>query len=88
MEKVTNKFNVDLVIGDKLLITSEKLGNKMLANVEKDEIITITGFSDDGKILYHNNSLALPVNSDIYIKIIWNIQNGVTSCYFIFVELI
>jgi len=70
MEKVTNKFNVDLVIGDKLLITSDKLGNKMLANVEKDEIITITGFSNDGKILYHNNSLALPVNSDIYIKII------------------
>jgi hypothetical protein len=70
MEKVTNKFNVELVIGDKLLIISDKLGNKMLANVDKDEIITITGFSDDGKILYHNNSLALPVNSDIYIKII------------------
>jgi len=70
MERVTNKFNVDLEIGDKLLIVSDKLGNKMLANVDKDEIITITGFSDDGKILYHNNSLALPVNSDIYIKII------------------
>ncbi len=70
MEKVTNKFNVDLVIGDKLLITSDKLGNKVFANVEKDEIITITGFSNDGKILYHNNTLALPVNSDIYIKII------------------
>jgi hypothetical protein len=70
MEKVTNKFNVDLIIGDKLLITSEKLGNKMLANVEKDEIIIITGFSDDGKILYHNNTLALPVNSDIYTKIV------------------
>ncbi len=70
MEKVTNKFNVELVIGDKLLIISDKLGNKMLVNVDKDEIITITGFSDDGKILYHNNSLALPVNSDIYIKII------------------
>jgi hypothetical protein len=69
MEKVTNKFNVDLVIGDKLLIISDKLGNKMLANVDKDEIITITGFSDDGKILYHNNSLALPVDSDIFVKL-------------------
>jgi hypothetical protein len=68
MEKVTNKFNVDLVIGDKLLIISDKLGNK-IANVDKDEIITITGFSDDGKILYHNNSLALPVNSNVYKKL-------------------
>ena len=73
MKKVTNKSNVDLLIGDKLLITSDKLGNKMLANVEKDEIITITGFSDDGNILYHNNSLALPVNSDIYTKIVCSI---------------
>ncbi len=69
MEKVTNKFNVDLVIGDKLLIITDKLGAKMLANVEKDEIIIITGFSDDGKILYHNNSLALPVNSNVYKKL-------------------
>ena len=69
MEKVTNKFNVDLEIGDKLLIVYDKLGNKMLANVDKDEIITITGFSDDGKILYHNNSLALPVNSNVYKKL-------------------
>jgi hypothetical protein len=69
MERVTNKFNVDLEIGDKLLIVSDKLGNKMLANVDKDEIITITGFSDDGKIFYHNNSLALPVNSDVYKKL-------------------
>lgn len=69
MEKVTNKFNVDLVIGDKLLIISDKLGNKMLANVDEGEVITITGFSDDGKILYHNNSLALPVNSNVYKKL-------------------
>lgn len=69
MEMITNKFNVDLEIGDKLLIVSDKLGNKMLANVDKDEIITITGFSDDGKILYHNNSLALSVNSNVYKKI-------------------
>ena len=69
MKKVTNKFGVELKIGDKLQIVSDKLGNKMLANVDKDEVISITGFSKDGKILYHNNSLALPVNSDVYIKI-------------------
>jgi len=59
-----------LKIGDKILIVSEKLGSKILANVEEGEIVTITGFSDDGKIMYHHNSLALPVNSDIYVKII------------------
>ena len=69
MKKVTNKFGVELKIGDKLQIVSDKLGNKMLANVDKDEVISITGFSEDEKILYHNNSLALPVNSDVYIKI-------------------
>jgi hypothetical protein len=69
MKKVTNKFGIELKIGDKLQIVSDKLGNKMLANVDKDEVISITGFSEDGKILYHNNSLALPVNSDVYIKI-------------------
>jgi predicted mannosyl-3-phosphoglycerate phosphatase (HAD superfamily) len=69
MKKVTNKFGIELKIGDKLQIVSDKLGNKMLANVDKDEVINITGFSEDGKILYHNNSLALPVNSDVYIKI-------------------
>jgi hypothetical protein len=58
-----------LKIGDRLLIVSDKIGNKLLANVEKGEIITITGFSKDGKIIYHNNSLALPYNSDIYIKL-------------------
>jgi predicted mannosyl-3-phosphoglycerate phosphatase (HAD superfamily) len=68
MKEVTNKFGVELKIGDKLQIVSDKLGNKMLANVDKDEVISITGFSEDGKILYHNNSLALPVNSDVYIK--------------------
>lgn len=69
MKKVTNKFGIELKIGDKLQIVSDKLGNKMLANVDKDEVISITGFSEDEKILYHNNSLALPVNSDVYIKI-------------------
>ena len=59
----------NLKIGDKIKIVKDKLGNKMLANVEKDEILIITGFSNNGKIMYHHNSLALPVNSDIYIKL-------------------
>jgi hypothetical protein len=69
MEKVLNKFNAELRIGDKILITKNKLGNKILANVEINEVIIITGFSDDGKIMYHNQSLALPVNSTIYRKL-------------------
>lgn len=69
MEKVVNKFNVELKVGDKILIIDDKLGDKVLANVEKNEVLVITGFSDDGKILYHNGSLALPVNSLIYRKI-------------------
>jgi hypothetical protein len=62
-------MNQDLKIGDRILIISDKIGNKTLANVEKGEELIITGFSEDGKIMYHHNSLALPVNSDIYIKI-------------------
>ena len=69
MIKVINKFGIELKIGDKLLIQSEKIGTKLLANVEKVEIITITGFSNDGKILYHHNALALPVDSDVYLKL-------------------
>ena len=69
MTKVVNKFGIELKIGDKLLIKSEKIGTKVLANVDTGEIITITGFSEDGKILYHHNTLALPVNSDIYLKL-------------------
>lgn len=59
----------ELKIGDRILITSNRLGNKLLGNVEKGEIVVVTGFSDDGKILYHHNSLALPVDSHIYIKL-------------------
>ena len=62
-------MNQDLKVGDKILIVSDKIGNKTLANVEKGEVLVITGFSEDGKIMYHHNSLALPVNSDIYIKL-------------------
>ncbi len=39
MKKVTNKFGIELKIGDRLQIVSDKLGNKMLANVDKDEVI-------------------------------------------------
>jgi hypothetical protein len=69
MIKVITKSNIELSIGHKLLIVSDKLGNKRLANVDKGEIITITSFSDDGKILYHNGVLALPVDSDIFVKL-------------------
>ena len=69
MIKVINKFGIELKIGDKLLIQSDKIGTKVLANVEKGEVITITGFSNDGKILYHHNTLALPVDCDIYRKL-------------------
>jgi len=60
---------MELNIGDKLLIITDRIGNKLLANVELGEVITITGFSEDRKILYHNNSLALPNNSTIYKKL-------------------
>ena len=69
MIKVITKSNIELSIGDKLLIVSDKLGNKMLANVDKGEVITISSFSDDGKILYHNGVLALPVDSDVFVKL-------------------
>ena len=66
---VINHKGIELNIGDKIKIVSDKIGSKLLANVEMGEVITITGFSINGKILYHNNSLALPVDSDIYIKL-------------------
>ena len=62
-------MNENLKIGDRLLIVSDRIGNKLLANVELGEVITITGFSENNKILYHHNSLALPNNSSIYKKL-------------------
>jgi hypothetical protein len=59
---------MELKIGDKLLIITDRIGNKLLANVELGEVITITGFSEDRKILYHNNSLALPNNNNTIYK--------------------
>ena len=67
--KIINHQGVELNVGDKIKIISEKLNNKVLANVDLNEEVIITGFSDDGKIMYHHNTLALPTNSDIYIKI-------------------
>jgi hypothetical protein len=68
MEIVTNHKGIELRVGDKIIIISDKLGDRSLSTVTLGEVLTITGFSDDGKILYHNNSLALPVNSNLYEK--------------------
>lgn len=69
MNKVINHQGVELKVGDRIEIISEKLQTKTLANVSEGEIITITSFSEDGKIIYHHNTLALPTFSDIYTKI-------------------
>jgi hypothetical protein len=69
IKTVINNFDLEIKIGDKLKITSDRIGNKMLANVEKDDVIIVSGFSDDEKILYHHNTLALPVNCNIYKKL-------------------
>lgn len=69
MEKVTNHKGIELRVGDKIIIISDKLGDRSLGTVTLGEVLIITGFSDDGKILYHNNSLALPVNSNFYEKL-------------------
>lgn len=67
--KVINKFGIEINIGDKLLIISDRIEGKALANVEKGETIIVSSFSDNGKILYHHNTLALPVDCDIYRKL-------------------
>ena len=66
---VINHKGVSLSVGDKIIIVSDKLSNRTLAMVDIGEVLTITGISNDGKILYHNRSLALPTNSDVYEKI-------------------
>jgi hypothetical protein len=69
MDKVINHRNIELKIGDKIKIITDRIEKRLLANVSLGETVTISGFSDDGKIIYHNNTLALPTNSDIYEKI-------------------
>ena len=59
----------DLKIGDRLLITNNKIGDKTLGNVEVGEIIVITGFSEKKNFLYHHGSLALQITDGIYIKL-------------------
>lgn len=69
MDRVINHRKVELKVGDKIKIISDRISNKLLANVSEGDTITITGFSEDGKIIYHHNTLALPTLSDIYEKI-------------------
>jgi len=66
LRKVINKNGVEIQVGDSLLIKDNRLGSKLLANVEKGEVIVITSISDDGKILYHHNSLAIPADCCIF----------------------
>lgn len=74
MNKVINHKGIELKVGDKIQIISDNLGDRSLGTVDRSDILTITSFSEDGKILYHHNSLALPVNSNIYIKYVQEIQ--------------
>lgn len=69
VEKVINHNNVELKVGDFIKIISDRNEKKLLANVDFGDCVLITGFSEDGKILYHHGTLALPVFSDIYVKI-------------------
>ena len=59
---------MELKIGDKIQIITDRIGNKLLANVEMGEVIIITGFSKDRKIIYHHNSLALPNDNSLFIS--------------------
>jgi len=70
MKKIVNHKGVELQVGDRIKIVLNHLGTKALANVELGEEIIITSISEDRNIMYHHNTLALPVNSDIYIKLI------------------
>lgn len=65
----------DLKVGDKLLIINDRVKGKLLSNVYLGEIITVTGFGQDNKFLYHHSSLALPIMDGIYLKLKTN-SNG------------
>lgn len=66
-----NNSDIDysLKIGNRIVIVEDTINGKKLANVKLNEIVTITSISKDYKILYHNNSLALPNNKKIFKKI-------------------
>lgn len=59
-------MKTQLKVGDKILIITDRIGTKLLANVSEGDVVEITGISECGKIIYHNNSLALPVSDTIY----------------------
>jgi len=59
----------DLKIGDRLLITNNKLGDRTFGTIEVGEVIVITGFSEKKNFLYHHGSLALQIIDGIYIKL-------------------
>lgn len=59
----------DLKVGDRLLIINNKIGDRTLGTVQVGEVITITGFGENKKFLYHHGSLALPIVDGIYIKL-------------------
>lgn len=59
----------NLNIGDKLLIISNKLSNRSLALLNTGDVITVTGVSDNNKIVYYCNSLAIPNNKLLFRKI-------------------
>ena len=69
MLEVKNNKDITLKIGDRLLIVNNKLSNKTLALLSIGDIITITSFSENKKILYYSNSLGLSVNSNVYVRI-------------------
>lgn len=68
LDRVINHNNVELKVGDCIKIISDRNEKKLLANVDLGDCVVITGFSEDGKILYHHGTLALPVFSNIYVK--------------------
>jgi len=66
-KKVINHRGEELRIGDTIEIISETIeSGKSLGTVTIGEIVTITGFSDNGRIMYHHSVLALPVHSNVY----------------------
>jgi phage-related protein len=69
MLEVKNNKDITLKIGDKLLIVNNQLSNKTLGLLSIGDIITITSFSENKKILYYFNSLGLSVNSNVYVRI-------------------
>ncbi len=47
MDRIINHQNVELRVGDEIKIISDRISNKLLANVSEGDTITITSFSED-----------------------------------------